>query len=592
MSVQEADAPSRESAANPSVYRALIIDDDEDYRKLLAVKLGRAFPRIVINEVDPLHEPMPDQSFCWDNIDFIILDYNLGIDYTGLDWFKKFKSEDLPATILLTARGSEELAVTAMKLGIDDYIVKEHFDNKRLSGSILECVEAKRREREKRLVLSRQTAVFNKQNFIQRLQLITTGKDTNHHLFMFNPVAYQEIGEERGIHFQDSYVREIADAIFELLSPKNLNFNIFVYREEYVAVLIEASSHELYLREIRSKLGNRTFSAGVKEYSCAVRAGVISPKNLEANELNRSDFEILSIAMALCNSAHHDEGTNVCSYGDVDIAESTLPGREDVAARTLDRFDLESAISEGRVGVNYQPWVFIRTNEQASLKGIYDVRIEFIDNKGNVIAQNALLKLLDNAYGRRLVDRWVLRHTLNQLDVTPEERNRTGDVRLSVKVTLSSFADPAFVKWLRHLLETAHLPATSLLLEFDANQLIRNPQHFRALIDEIGDEFGVKTVLSGISEIDRYYRAHAIRPFDFVKLNVNKLTYALPRDPLHSLVAKIRRDGARIIAVNISDAEMLALASEFDVDYMHGYLIGRPSTDIIADSDGDLYCVI
>jgi hypothetical protein len=37
---------------------------------------------------------------------------------------------------------------------------------------------------------------------------------------------------------------------------------------------------------------------------------------------------------------------------------------------------------------------------------------------------------------------------------------------------------------------------------------------------------------------------------------------------------------------------MLAMATEFNVDYMHGYLIGRPNTDIIADSAGDLHCVI
>ena len=112
---------------NTEIKRALIIDDDEDYRNLIVRKLHRSFQNIIINEIDPLSDEMPDESMCWDNIDFILLDYNLRLDYTGLDWFKRFKSGDLPATILLTAKGSEELAVRAMKLGIDDYIVKEHF---------------------------------------------------------------------------------------------------------------------------------------------------------------------------------------------------------------------------------------------------------------------------------------------------------------------------------------------------------------------------------------------------------------------------------------------------------------------------------
>jgi DNA-binding response OmpR family regulator len=148
---------------------AMIIDDDEDYRSLLVRKLSRSYPRINIHEIDPLTMPLPDEKFSWDKLDFIILDYQLGIDYTGLDWFKRFKSENMPATILLTARGSEELAVKAIKLGIDDYIVKEHFDNDKLTDSINECVYKKKHERAKMLDLTTRSTVFNKSSFIHKL---------------------------------------------------------------------------------------------------------------------------------------------------------------------------------------------------------------------------------------------------------------------------------------------------------------------------------------------------------------------------------------------------------------------------------------
>ncbi len=55
---------------------------------------------------------------------------------------------------------------------------------------------------------------------------------------------------------------------------------------------------------------------------------------------------------------------------------------------------------------------------------------------------------------------------------------------------------------------------------------------------------------------------------------------------------KIKYDGASIVAVNVADAETLTFATEFRVDYVHGYLIGKPYIDVISDSDGDLYCVI
>jgi len=61
---------------------------------------------------------------------------------------------------------------------------------------------------------------------------------------------------------------------------------------------------------------------------------------------------------------------------------------------------------------------------------------------------------------------------------------------------------------------------------------------------------------------------------------------------LQDLIKKVKIDGAKIIAVNVADAETLAFATEFEVDYVHGYLVGKPYVDVISDSDGDLYCVI
>jgi len=574
----------------PEIRRALIIDDDPDYRKLLGIKLGRAFPHLIINEIDPLQTPLPDAGFCWDNIDFIILDYNLGIDITGLDWFRKFKSEELPATILLTARGSEELAVTAMKIGIDDYIVKEHFENQHLANSITECVGRKHREKERRFTLSRQGVVFNKPNFIHRLQMITKGKDPNHHLLMINPAAYAQIGQERGLHYQDSYVRHVADCVFEQLSPQRISFNIFIYREEYIALLVEASSYQKYLDDIRARLKREKFKIGLKEYDCSVNVGVISPQSLEASELDKSDFELLSIAMVLCNTAKSDESREICNYGEVDVGEVTSPGID--RAQRLQAFDIESAIEDGRVTANYQPWVYVKSEDGGEMKGIYDVRIEFIDTRGNAISQNALVKLLDSAYARRVVDKWVLRNTIRRLRDLTETGAQGNQIRLAVKISLSSVADQEFVTWMKDLLRESGIPAGTLLMEFDAGQFIRDPEDYRVLIKEICGEFGIRTVLSGISEVERYHEVRKLQQFDFVKLNVSKLVFGMPRGPLRALVQRIHDEGSKVVAVYVADAEMLAMATEFNVDYMHGYLIGRPNTDIIADSDGDLYCII
>ena len=88
-------------------------------------------------------DDMPDENYCWDDIDLIILDYDFGLEYTGLDWFKRFRPEEIPATILMTAHGSEEIASTSIKIGIDDYIVKGRTNDEKLIETINECVSGK-----------------------------------------------------------------------------------------------------------------------------------------------------------------------------------------------------------------------------------------------------------------------------------------------------------------------------------------------------------------------------------------------------------------------------------------------------------------
>jgi len=576
---------------NLDIKQCLIIDDDDDYRNLIGRKLIRSFPDIRVTEIDPLAGDLPDESYHWEDIDFIILDYHLGIGITGLDWFKKFKTGLLPATILLTAKGSEELAVKAMKLGIDDYIVKEHFDNEKLTESIRECVAKKQQERVALKNLAKQSEVFNKPNFIQRLKLITDNKATNNHLFLINPESYQQIGKQKGINHQDGYIRYISDIINDYLESKNISHNIFIYREEYIAVILEVKSYKKYLDEIFSILKNKKYIVDSIKYSCSFHAGVISPQSFEAKELDKSDFELLSIALVLCNSVKNDSKKWVCNYGDINLKHTDTISGTKKFSEVLQTFNVENAINDGRVIANYQPWIYVQSNISKNLKNIYDVRIEFIDTKGHAISQNILIKLLDNPYAKRIVDKWTLRNTASLLKEYSSSKDKT-NIKLAVKITLSSYTEPSFIPWLRTFLTEADLPNDTLLIEADANQIIRSPDDFMLLVQTVGVEFKIKFILSGIFEIDTYYQVRDRKIFDYVKLNIESLTYGVPRNPLRKLVNDIKYEGGEIVAVNISDAQMLVMANEFDVDYMHGYLIGRPNTDVISDSDGDLYFVM
>lgn len=572
--------------------KALIIDDDEDYRNLLSVKLRRAYPDIQLTEIDPLSMALPDEKYGWGDIDFIILDYHLGIDITGLDWYKRFNPQQMPATILLTAQGSEELAVRAIKLGIDDYIVKEQFKNEALTASIEEYVYQKRLKRAKLIDLTRQSTVFNKSDFIRKLASITGNNGSASHLLVFNPEAYHLVGRERGLSAQDNYINHVANRIYRYLSSKHVECHILVFKEEYVAVIMESKSYKPYLDVIYKAFTEEKYTIGDKAYPCSAAVGVISANSLDESELARSDFELLSIAKGLCDTAKCDDETKICSYGDINRKNKTVFSATARSATLPGTIDLEQAIDEGRVAANYQAWVYIAGDETVNVKDIYDVTITVIDMTGNPLSQGKLIDLLSNAFTKQLADRWVLRHSVTKLKEMSLRKARRKDLKLSVKLSLATVSDPEFIPWLKDLLNQAELPPDRLKLEIETSWFMRGKVQYQPLIEGIGRFFDIKFVLSGINKIDAYHLVRKHQRFDFIKLNVKDLVYGFPRGPLNELINGVRNDDARIVAINVTDAETLNMATDFDIDYVHGHLVGRPFNDIMTDAEGDLHCVL
>ena len=574
------------------IEQILLIDDDEDYRNLTVRRLSRSFPNVSIKEIDPVNNELPDKHFCWDNIDLIILDYDFGLDYTGLDWVKIFNTKELPATILMTAQGNEEVATKAIKIGIDDYIVKEHFHEKELMELIKKCVLNKKNRKTIISDIKNKSIVFDKSNFIHKLQLITNEKDTTNNLLLISPEAYQQIGAKKGIRHQDSYMRYVTDWIYAYMTLNNITSNIFVYREEYIAVIIETYRCEKHVKAICEQLNKEKYAIGTEKYPCSINIGVISPQHFEENEFNRTDYELLSIALILCNAAKSDEENQVCNYGDIDVEDAEIiDGDHDNTKISID-FDIKRAVADGRVSANYQPWVYVLSDDKVDVKNIYDVRVEFIDIKGNKIPQQDLFKILDNAFAKRIVDKWVLKNSAYQLMELANNKDKQVDIKLAIKITLSTFADPVFIPWLRNLIAETKLPKGCLLFEIEAEQFIRDTEQCKKIIKKLRSEFDIKFVLTNISNVYVYRKIREPQIFDYIKLNIKNMIFGAPRDPLVELIKEIKKNGAEIIAINVADAESLTFVTEFEVDYIHGYLVGKPYNDVISDSDGDLICVI
>jgi DNA-binding NtrC family response regulator len=98
--------------------------------------------------------------------DLVLTDLALGRGISGMDVLRAVK-EQRPETsvVMITAHGSEKIAVEAMKLGAEDYVPKP-FDNEEIKVVIKRCLSRTRLERENRILLDRVEREFRFENLI------------------------------------------------------------------------------------------------------------------------------------------------------------------------------------------------------------------------------------------------------------------------------------------------------------------------------------------------------------------------------------------------------------------------------------------
>jgi len=139
--------------------RVMLADDNPDDRTLVIRELKKEFNDISVDEIRNQEEL--DEAFEKDDYDIVITDYRLRW-ITGIDILKEVKKrwKDCPV-VMFTGTGNEEVAVQAMKAGLDDYVVKSPKHFVRLTATVRSVLEKKRIKEEKKEAEDLYKRLFN-----------------------------------------------------------------------------------------------------------------------------------------------------------------------------------------------------------------------------------------------------------------------------------------------------------------------------------------------------------------------------------------------------------------------------------------------
>lgn len=123
----------------PSTLRVLLVDDNPQDRLLVVRELRKEYPGI--QTVEPRTQEQFVAALEDEPFDIVVTDYQLRWT-TGLEVLRAVKQRwPRCPVVMFTATGSEEIAVEAMKEGLDDYVIKSVVHLVRLRASVRAVLE-------------------------------------------------------------------------------------------------------------------------------------------------------------------------------------------------------------------------------------------------------------------------------------------------------------------------------------------------------------------------------------------------------------------------------------------------------------------
>jgi len=168
------------------MLRILLIDDNPHDRILAIRSLEREFPSLQVKEIAKLEEL--DQVLETDKFDLTITDYQLRWS-DGLAVLRTIKARypECPV-IMFTNSGTQEIAVEAMKSGLDDYVIKSPKHYIRLAAAVRSAWEKAEIHRKATSLENRLQSLLNQLN-VGVFRLTESGS-----LLEANPAFFRLLG--------------------------------------------------------------------------------------------------------------------------------------------------------------------------------------------------------------------------------------------------------------------------------------------------------------------------------------------------------------------------------------------------------------
>jgi diguanylate cyclase (GGDEF)-like protein/PAS domain S-box-containing protein len=412
------------------------------------------------------------------------------------------------------------------------------------------------------------TGLINRAEFENRLRRVLNAETASsvHALCYLDLDRFKVINDTSGHLAGDELLRRVSDILNTVVRKRD---TLARMGGDEFAVLLEhcpLEQAERVANELLRSIETLRFEWEGKPYSLGVSIGLVP---IQKNSDTLTD--ILSAADAACYAAKDSGRNRVKVFYSDDIELS----RRRSEMGWISKINL--ALEEGRFCLEKQRISLLDKKAEDKRGNHFEILLRMKTDNGKMIYPGAFLPAAERYDLMGAIDRWVVKTTLNWLSTDLNELDNLAIC--TVNLSGQSLGDKEFLSFLLFEFEQSKIPPEKICFEVTETATIANlgsAIEFIKELKDIGCLFSLDDFGAGVSSFTYLKNL----PVDFLKID-GAFIKEIDKDPVDLAMVRSINEIAQVlgkltIAEFVENNEILEVMKDIKVDYVQGYVIGKP----------------
>jgi len=416
------------------------------------------------------------------------------------------------------------------------------------------------------------TGLINRREFELRLTNMlnnATSHDRQHALCYIDLDNFKLINDTCGHNAGDALLRMIADALRSKIRDTDTLARIGGDEFGLILYSCDLDRARLIGDTLRQSLADLDFQWESQEFGTSGSIGIV-PVNSRISQIESA----LRNADLACYRAKEQGGDRVVIH-DTDSSESMDGHSERRFIETV-----MASIQQRKFKLYAQK---ILPLDEFNPINMSEILLRICDDDDRVIMPRRFLNIAQRYHLLPQIDLAVLEKLFESL--ANSQSSLFHDARVTMNISAQTANDPHSINRISNLLQKYQHVADRICFELGERALVNEPGQSKQLL-ELLRRYGCRIAIDDFSFSLGGFRYLNTLNLDYVKIDGRHMQNPEPRSLDFTLMESINllshSIGAQTIVKSISDQVVLDALYEIGVDYVQGYIIGRPG--LVADA--------